>query len=271
MRHIFDEDDLKKLFEGEVAKPTPPPPPPAPPPAPLPPPDIEFKPEPPKAVPAPIEPPKVKAPEKELRPEKFTWVTFSKFVSLFVVIFIITYLVINFSAVLKISNYGLNVSLLKKSYSKAVPTPTPNPFDAQAEARLVVPKIGVDAPIIWNVSEAQFNEKLLQGVIHSQNTALPGQLGNIFITGHSSYYSWVNSNYKSVFALLDKLQTGDKIYIKYSSQIFEYEVFSRVVVKPDDTSVLDQGTNKELSLMTCVPIGTNLNRLVVKSKQISPQ
>lgn len=246
MGNIFDEEDLKSIFS------------PAKPPEPIKPlPEVRVE----------LEPPKPKEPEKVYKPEKFNFALAVKFLSLFIGIFIFSYLMINFNAIKDKFNYFYDVNLKKTTYSKAVATPTPDPFDASSEARLVIPKIGVDAPIIWNVPEDQLKEKLLEGITHSEGTALPGSVGNIFLTGHSSYYAWVSSPYKDVFALLDKVSVNDEIFIKYSSKIFTYNVIDTKVVSPNDTSVMDQSNANILSLMTCVPVGTNLNRLIVVAEQ----
>jgi len=209
--------------------------------------------------------------EKVLKPAKFNLAVLVKFVGLFFGIFFISYFLINAPALKTKLQYFYDVNLKRGNYSAVAPIPTLNPFNPASEARLVIPKIGVDAPIIWNVDEANLKDKLLLGVVHSQGTALPGESGNIFITGHSSYYSWVNSPYKDVFVLLDKLEPQDKIYIKYSSNIFTYEVTTSKVVSPTETSVMDQFPGYNLSLMTCVPVGTNLNRLIIKAEQTSTQ
>jgi len=246
---ILDENDLKAIFGEEKEK--------------APEPIIEVTPEP---LPEVAEP---KVPEKVYAPAKFTWQTLVKFLSIFLGIFIVSYFSINEPAIAKKMRYSWDVSLLRRTYSKVVPTPTAEPFNAASRASLVIPKIGVDAPIAWNVQEADLKDKLLESVAHSQGTALPGVRGNIFITGHSSYYAWVDSPYKDVFALLDKLSPGDKIYIKYDSKVFTYEVSGSKIVAANDSEVMNQGENYILTLMTCVPIGTNLNRLIVTSNQIS--
>lgn len=148
-------------------------------------------------------------------------------------------------------------------------TPTPPIFDPTTSAKLSIPKIGVEAPILWNIEEKDFNTKLLEGVVHYKGTALPGDVGNVFITGHSSYYAWVDSPYKDTFALLDKLNVGDKIYIQYQNGSFIYEVSNSKVVTPDKMEVLQSTNERVLTLMTCVPVGTNLRRLIVTAKQIS--
>lgn len=248
MGNILDENDVKEFFrpltQDEVQV------------------SVELnepKPE-PESKPTPIE-----------NKNRSTFLLFSKFVILFIVIFFLSFSIINASALTTKFRYFYDITIKKTNYSISVPTPTANPFDATTEARMVIPKIGVDVPISWNVSDQDLNDKLLQGVVHTNGTALPGQQGNIFITGHSSYYSWSNSPYKSVFALLDKLSEGDKIYIKYSSKVFTYEVKGSKVVKPSETSVMDQFPGYNLSLMTCVPVGTNLNRLIVSAQEVNSQ
>lgn len=194
-----------------------------------------------------------------------------KFASLFAGIFILTFMLVNFSALADKSRYFWETRIRHQAYAgRTVPkTPTPSSlatqaFDPAASATLVIPKIGVEAPIIWNVPEEQINNKLLEGVVHSQGTALPKAKGNIFITGHSSYYSWSSSPYKDVFALLDQLSPDDQIYIKYPNKTFIYTVQSSKVVNPQALQAMDQSLD-QLTLMTCVPIGTNLKRLLVIS------
>ena len=60
---------------------------------------------------------------------------------------------------------------------------------------------------------------------------------------------------------------ADLVIIPSSIVDYKYEVFSLMVVNPDQVSILDQ--NKEasfLTLVTCVPPGTYWQRLVVKAK-----
>ena len=137
---------------------------------------------------------------------------------------------------------------------------------------LVIPAISVDAPISWKVNNvpADVQQNLQQGVIHLSGTALPGEKGNVFMTGHSSDLPWLKGDYKTVFALLNKLVSGDQIQLKYQNKVFMYSVYDSKVVEADDVSVLDQGGESKLSLMTCTPVGTSLRRLIVLAKQTYP-
>lgn len=240
----FDEEDIKVLFPDAAKNNL----------------EVEFEPE------------KIKEPESEPKiksAKKPAWRLYAKFAGLFFGIFVITYFLINISAISKNFRYFWDVKLRHTAYQKALATPEPKPsFDATAQAKLVIPKIGAEAPIIWNIGEEEIQKKLLEGVVQYQGTALPGQMGNIFITGHSSYYSWSSSPYKDVFALLEKLSVGDQIFIQYNGANFIYEVTETKVVSPKNIEVMDQTSDYRLTLMTCVPIGTNLNRLIVTSKQV---
>lgn len=205
-------------------------------------------------------------------PTAITWKIYLKFTLLFAGLLVISYIVVNFSALSLKIRYYYNFKI--KNQAHLIPTPNPSVSAAPAynstdPANLIISKIGVDAPIIWNVEESQIENRLLDGVVHFQGTALPDQIGNIFITGHSSYYSWSSSPYKAVFALLENLEPGDIINIQYQNTRLNYIVNERKVVSPDEVSVMDQTQDHRLTLMTCVPVGTNLNRLIIVATQTS--
>jgi len=258
MEPILDENDLKNLFGAEVEKP---------------PEDILGLPpisENAFVYPTPVEgviyPPATRK-EKALKSLGDIKYTILKFATIFILVFVLTYSLINGTALSKKFKFFWETTYGKKTTENLQ---TPPPFNNSSEARLAIPKISVEAPIAWNIDDNQLNQKLLEGVAHYIGTALPGEKGNVFITGHSSYYSWVRSSYKDIFALLDKLNVGDKIYIRYNQKTFTYSVVSTKVVSPDKLEVLNQTSDNILTLMTCVPIGTNLNRLIVTAKQIEP-
>lgn len=136
-----------------------------------------------------------------------------------------------------------------------------------AENRLVIPKTKVSAPVVWNSAsdEATVMKNLHDGVVHYGFTHTPNsESGNVFINGHSSYYPWDSGKYKTVFALLNKLKKGDRAYIQYEGKIFVYEMTKSVVVSPDKVEIAGDSDKPILSLMTCDPVGTFLNRLVVQ-------
>lgn len=190
---------------------------------------------------------------------------FFKYLILFVLIFIIAFTITNYQSIILQMRYFWSNQVQKPSVTS--PSQTTSPV-ITVQNRLVIPKISVDAPIVWNVDPSNINPALQNGVAQYKGTALPGNFGNVFIFGHSSYYAWAPGNYKTVFALLGNLNIGDKIYIEYNNTKYNYIVSSMKTVWPTNAQVLNQTTDKELTLMTCVPVGTNLQRLIVVANQI---
>lgn len=140
--------------------------------------------------------------------------------------------------------------------------------------RIVIPKIGKNIPIVeipitnliaqnWKGLEEDIQAGLKSGVVHYPGTALPGQIGNFFVTGHSSYYFWEHSKYKDIFALLPEVDIGDRVTIYYNQKKYVYDITDKKEVSPSNTEVLKQTNDKRITLMTCVPVGTDLNRLIL--------
>jgi sortase A len=64
--------------------------------------------------------------------------------------------------------------------------------------------------------------------------------------------------------LLDNVEFDDEIIVYYNQKKYRYIVREKSVITPGDTSILERDKNKsEITLMTCWPIGTTLNRLIV--------
>lgn len=104
---------------------------------------------------------------------------------------------------------------------------------------------------------------------HLPGSALPGEKGNIFISGHSSLPQlFTQTNYKAIFSKLPDVKKGDIIIVSTSGQRFEYVVEGLKIVDPKETWVINppDQTGRYLSLMTCVPPGLHLKRLVVLAK-----
>lgn len=75
----------------------------------------------------------------------------------------------------------------------------------------------------------------------------------------------MKSDYNDVFALLDQLQNGDEIIVYSYQKKYTYKVVDRAVVTPGDVAALEarDPEKKELTLMTCWPVGTTLERILI--------
>lgn len=148
--------------------------------------------------------------------------------------------------------------------------------------RMIIPKLGLNVPLVtpsfdsllkedWTGVEYDIQQGLEEGVVHYPGTARPGQAGNFFVTGHSSYYPWAPGKYKTVFARLSELDAGDEFWVYYGGDKHRYIVDERKEVRPSDVTVLDQPTSKRIAtLMTCTPVGTTLRRLIVTAVEVDP-
>jgi LPXTG-site transpeptidase (sortase) family protein len=150
---------------------------------------------------------------------------------------------------------------------------------APPDDRIIIPRIGQNVPIVrvptdkllmrdWTALENQIQEALRYGVVHFPGTALPGDKGNVVITGHSSYFPWDPGRFKDVFALLHQVDVGDRVIVYRDQKPYEYEVYDKEVVMPDQVEVLTQKGEDRLTLITCTPVGTNLKRLVLLAKPL---
>lgn len=136
---------------------------------------------------------------------------------------------------------------------------------------VVIEKTNTDAPLVFSsgVSQKELNQALNQGVVVYPGSVLPGQSGNLFLTGHSSTYPWNKTDYGQVFALLDKLEPGDAITVYYDQYRYEYQVTKKYVASPDKVSVGGPSQAKSITLMTCWPIGTTWKRLIIEGVMIN--
>src|SRR5665647_1236182 len=144
-----------------------------------------------------------------------------------------------------------------------------SPTNISATPLIAIPKIHITAPIgdVASYDQQKIQLMLRDGVVRYGYGATPGQIGNTVIVGHSSGQFWAPGNYKFVFTLLDKLEPSDKIYIDYRGTRYIYIVTDSVVVSPTNISVLAPTPKPTLTLITCTPVGTSRDRLVVHARQ----
>lgn len=150
-------------------------------------------------------------------------------------------------------------------------------LDVGQEPKLIIPKINVNTKVLYDitsVAENKIQAGLRDGVVHYNlpgANALPGQVGNTVLLGHSSNDIFDPGSSKFVFVLLERLQAGDIFYVHYQGTRYVYRVSERKVIKPTEINTLQLSNGKPtVTLVTCTPLGTDLNRLLVIGEQISP-
>lgn len=142
------------------------------------------------------------------------------------------------------------------------------------EFSIVIPKINANSKIIAGVdpfNSGIYQVALTKGVAQAKGTAMPDQIGNMFLFSHSSANLLEASRYNSIFYLLSKLEKNDEIDIYYKNAKYKYKVTDKKIVNANDVSYLNpirQLADKTLTLMTCWPAGTTYKRLLVIAKEI---
>lgn len=139
------------------------------------------------------------------------------------------------------------------------------------QAGIVIPKIFLDEPIIYNVdpnNKEQYTQALKNGIAHASSTAFPDNGGVGYYFAHSTSAEFVNQ-FKAVFYLLGKLVTGDTVFIWQDGKRYEYVVTHTMTTRPDNVSFLQQDYDKEtIVLQTCWPPGTTQSRLLVFAERV---
>lgn len=152
---------------------------------------------------------------------------------------------------------------------------------ARAEAnvlptRVEIPTIEVDTPVV----ELGWSRKEQAGKVFSEwdvaeyaagwhkNSALPGQGGNIVLSGHNNILG-------AVFRELDQLKKDDLITLWLDNQSYTYAV-NQVIVLPDSGVSQEQRVEnarwigpfdeERLTLVSCWPRNNNTHRIVVVAR-----
>jgi LPXTG-site transpeptidase (sortase) family protein len=132
---------------------------------------------------------------------------------------------------------------------------------------VVIPKIGVNAPVIANVDPtnlAAYQDALKNGVAHAATSFLPDGDGTVYLFSHSTNYDWFVRDLNAIFYLLKNLDEGDTIVLLYNRKRYTYTITGKEVVGPKDTSYLYPSSGKRsLILQTCWPPGSTAERLLI--------
>ncbi|WP_376788457.1 sortase [Thermoflexus sp.] len=134
----------------------------------------------------------------------------------------------------------------------ALPTPVPITPGPRSPTRIVIPSIGVDAPIVPGTDW----EALKKGVGHHPGTANPGERGNMVLAAHNDIYG-------EIFRDLEKLRPGDEIWVYAGSHAYRYVVVQRQIVLPTQVEVMAPTRDPVVTLITCYPYLVDTHRLVV--------
>lgn len=131
---------------------------------------------------------------------------------------------------------------------------------SEGVAILEAPKIQLKAPICDGVDK----DTLSYAVGHFPNTPDYGSVGNCCVAGHRS------AIYNCILNDVDNLEIGDSIFIsKKTGEKFEYTLYDKKVVIPNNTSVLENTKDTRLTIVTCTNWGKE--RLILTAKILTDE
>jgi len=157
-----------------------------------------------------------------------------------------------------------SIEVVKASSGFSYFKPTRELRQRDLRFKLSIPKLKIDQANAL-VDSVDF----LNSLAHFPGTAIPGEVGNAFVTGHSVLPQFYDpGNYKTIFSKLDQLAVGDVVQVEVDGKILRFFVQNSKIVDPEDLSVLlpPDDAGSFLTLMTCVPPGVASYRLVVTAK-----
>jgi len=129
---------------------------------------------------------------------------------------------------------------------------------------VTIPSINVRLPFYHGT-----NEKILETAVgHVEGTTLPigGPGTHALLSAHRGLPS------ARLFTDLPKLKVGDEFTVKVLNRTLTYKVDQILTVLPNETdSLLIQGDEDYVTLMTCTPYGVNTHRLLVRGARVGEQ
>jgi sortase A len=151
--------------------------------------------------------------------------------------------------------------------------------EASPITRIVAESIGLDTPVVavgWTTITRENDAPLNVWTVADyaagwhKNSALPGQGGNIVLSGHHNIKG-------EVFRYTIELNVGDIVTLYEGDQAFKYAVVDKFIVKDKDEPEVVRRENakwissfneERLTLVTCWPYTNNTHRAIVIAKPV---
>ena len=132
------------------------------------------------------------------------------------------------------------------------PRPAPPAVDTASPALINIPKLHLKARIGTDLDE---------GPAWWPVTGRPGGGDTIAVAGHRTTHT-------RPFYWLDRLQTGDAIYVRWQGRVHPYSVSGRRILSAKDVHIADARGHEVLLLSACNPRGSARQRIVVYARPL---
>jgi len=122
-------------------------------------------------------------------------------------------------------------------------------------------------PLVYSdtLVEAQLQEYLKEGAVVLPLGTSFGDSGNVVITAHSSGTAAFGP-FRFAFAKLGELKPDQEFQVNTPTATYTYVVYDTEKVWPHEVDKLPGGDRSTVTLVTCWPLWTNLQRLLVHAE-----
>ena len=208
-----------------------------------------------------------------------------KLLKLFIFLFLITIIVINWGTIKGVFDYkavyGEILSSLKAEFTEKKETvlkvpqvrlnkPEPEFEYTDKSDSIEIPKFELTVPLLISETTADndLQQLLKKGVVFYPDSVLPGKEGATVILGHSAPSGWPKINYDWVFTRLNELESGDEVFIYLNNRKYPYLVTEKLFLKKGDeipeSGML--GAISTLTLLSCWPPGIDHKRIAIQAE-----
>lgn len=199
--------------------------------------------------------------------ETTTKTEFKKLWRAFILVFLVSFLIINWNDVSWIFNLRAVSRAVSVFFQKENWNTLSSHQEFEKENEIKIPKIEISAPLIFVADENDVSKALDRGVVHFPDSVLPGEIGQTIILGHSAPPNWPKIKYDWVFSRINELEKGDEILIYFNNQKYSYLVINKTFLEKEEKIPENNLTDFQnmLVLISCWPPGKDIKRIAVEA------
>lgn len=155
---------------------------------------------------------------------------------------------------------GWSLSQVRQDYpvGKLVVTTDREAYE-NGNLRLVIPSLDQDVLVQNNVDTESLRSG--PGLYEYSQLPAPDTNANVSIAGHRDIEG-------AEFYYIDRLTGGDLMYLVYQEKVYIYQYESTQIIQSDDWNPIACKDYPCLTLTSCDPIGTFINRIVVTGRLV---
>lgn len=155
---------------------------------------------------------------------------------------------------------GWSLSQVRQDYpvGKLVVTTDREAYE-NGNLRLVIPSLDQDVLVQNNVDTESLRSG--PGLYEYSQLPAPDTNANVSIAGHRDIEG-------AEFYYIDRLTDGDLMYLVYQEKVYIYQYESTQIIQSDDWNPIACKDYPRLTLTSCDPIGTFINRIVVTGRLV---